>query len=71
MSKQVTRVDGEDVVMREDGAKANRGTRWALYSLMLFILAIGALFLVLFFVMGVNDADPNIRNATNTAAPAR
>ena len=44
MSKQVISVEGEDRVVREDTAKAFRGTYWALYSIGAFILILAILF---------------------------
>jgi hypothetical protein len=70
MAKQVVNVDGNDVLMSENDAKMNRGVRWALVSIMLFILVMGALFLLGVFKLAADNADPNIRNATNTTAPA-
>jgi hypothetical protein len=71
MSDQVVKVDGEDVVMREDQAKQNRGMRWAIWSIVLFILVAGALFFLGVFKLATDGTDPSIRNATNTAAPAQ
>jgi len=70
MAKQVVNVDGNDVLMSENDAKMNRGVRWALVSIMLFILVMGALFLLGVFKLAADSADPSIRNATNTASPA-
>lgn len=44
MSKQTISVDGQDVVVREDTAKAFRGVHWALLSLAAFILIAAILF---------------------------
>lgn len=38
MAKQVISVDGEDKAVREDTAKAFRGTYWALLSVGAFLL---------------------------------
>jgi hypothetical protein len=70
MAKQVVKMGGEDVLMSENDAKMTRGVRWALYSLMLFILVIGILFLLGVFKLAANNADPSIRNATNASSPA-
>ncbi len=43
MSKEVINVDGEEKVVREDTAKAYRGSNWALMSLAAFILIAAAL----------------------------
>lgn len=45
MSKQVVRVHGEDILVREDTAKSFRGVYWALISLALFVLIAAILFL--------------------------
>jgi hypothetical protein len=70
MAKQVVKIGGEDVLMNENDAKMNRGVRWALYSLMLFILVIGVLFFLGMFKLAADNADPSIKNATDTASPA-
>ena len=44
MSKQVISVHGEDKVVREDTAKAFRGTYWALISVGAFVLIVAILF---------------------------
>lgn len=44
MSKQVISVDGQEVLVREDTAKAFRGVHWALLSLAAFILVAALLF---------------------------
>ena len=48
MSKDVIQVHGEDVVVREDTAKAFRGVNWALLSIAAFVL-IALILLVTFF----------------------
>ncbi len=45
MSNEVIKVDGDEVVVREDTAKAYRGVNWALMSLAAFILIAAALLL--------------------------
>lgn len=44
MSKQVITVEGEDQVVREDTAKAFRGTYWALFSVGAIIVITAILF---------------------------
>ena len=44
MSKEVIKVHGEEKVVREDTAKAYRGTNWALLSIGAFILIAAFLF---------------------------
>ena len=48
MAKDVIRVDGEDVVVREDTAKSYRGVIWALLSVAGFVI-IGAILFFVFF----------------------
>lgn len=45
MSDEVIKIDGDEVVVREDTAKAYRGVNWALMSLAAFILIAAALML--------------------------
>lgn len=59
MSKQVISVDGQDTVVREDTAKAFRGTHWALLSIGAFILIVALLF---FFVFSRLASDGQINN---------
>lgn len=49
MAKQMVHMDGEDVMVREDTAKAYRGTYWALFSVGAFILIVAILFFGGFF----------------------
>jgi len=48
MSKDVIHRDGEDVVVREDTAKAFRGVNWALMSIGAFVFILAILFFVFF-----------------------
>lgn len=48
MAKDVLNVDGEDVVVRDDTAKAFRGVHWALWSVGAFIFIAGILFAIFF-----------------------
>lgn len=54
MAKDVINVDGDDIVVREDTAKAFRGIHWAIWSISGFILIAGILFIV-FFVGAASD----------------
>jgi hypothetical protein len=54
VSKDVIHVDGEDVVVREDTAKAFRGVNWALVSIAAFVI-IAAFLFISFFVIGTSD----------------
>jgi hypothetical protein len=56
MSKDVIRVHGDDVVVREDTAKAYRGVNWALISVAAFILITATLFIIFTFT-GASDND--------------
>lgn len=44
MSRQTISVDGQEVIVREDTAKAFRGVHWALISIAAFILIAAILF---------------------------
>jgi len=44
MAKDVIKVDGEDVVVREDTAKSYRGVIWALLSVAAFVIIAAILF---------------------------
>jgi len=49
MAKQMVHMSGEDVNVREDTAKAYRGTYWAFFSIAAFILIVAVLFFGGFF----------------------
>ena len=49
MAREIIHVGGEDVNVREDTAKAFRGTYWALFSVAAFILITALLFFGGFF----------------------
>lgn len=55
MSKDVIKVDGEERVVREDTAKAYRGTRWALISVGFFVLVAAIIFFAFFLRSATND----------------
>lgn len=66
MSKDVINVDGEDVVVREDTAKAFRGVNWALISIAAFVV-IGAILFIVFFVGAAKDGSIQTpREASNS-----
>lgn len=48
MAKDVIHLDGQDVVVREDTAKAFRGVHWAIWSIVGFIVITGVLFGIFF-----------------------
>lgn len=54
MSNQVIHTQGEDVVVREDTAKAFRGVNWALASILGFVVIAGILMIMFFWSSG-ND----------------
>lgn len=54
MSKDVIHVHGEDVVVREDTAKAFRGVNWAIVSIGAFVI-ISAILFFMFFVRAAKD----------------
>jgi hypothetical protein len=64
MSKDVIQVHGEDVVVREDTAKAVRGVNWALVSIGAFILIAAAL--AFFFFL-----EPSARKSVSPDNPAQ
>jgi hypothetical protein len=49
MSKDVINVHGEDVVVREDTAKAYRGVNWMILSLLGFIIIVAIVAGIFFF----------------------
>lgn len=68
MSKEVISVDGEDVVVREDTAKAYRGVNWAIVSIIGFVV-IAALIFLLFFMRSASDGELKTpAQTTNSAA---
>lgn len=67
MSKQVISVDGHDVVVREDTAKAYRGVYWALLSIAGFVLIAAVLFFFGVFEMAADPTpNPSPTRAENT-----
>lgn len=54
MAKDVIQVEGQDIVVREDTAKAYRGVHWAIISIAAFVLITGTLFVV-FFLRAASD----------------
>ena len=49
MAKQTVTISGEQANVREDKAKAYRGTYWALFSIAAFVLLTAVLFFSGFF----------------------
>jgi hypothetical protein len=67
MSNEVIHKDGEDVVVREDTAKAFRGVNWAIISILAFVVIAGIITVVL-FVGGASDGEVKTpAEAGNTA----
>jgi hypothetical protein len=60
MAKQMVTISGEHVNVREDTAKAYRGTYWALFSIAAFVLLTAILFFSGFFawLTGVGHSTP-------------
>ena len=56
MAKDVISVDGQDVVVREDTAKAFRGVNWALASVVAFVAITAALFII-FTISAATDGE--------------
>ena len=57
MAKDTIKVDGEDVVVREDTAKSYRGVIWALLSVAAFVI-IAAILLFGGFLKTATDDTP-------------
>ncbi|MEO6589189.1 MAG: hypothetical protein ABIP06_07765 [Pyrinomonadaceae bacterium] len=57
MAKDTIKVDGEDVVVREDTAKSYRGVYWALFSVGAFLI-IAAILLFGGFLKTATDGSP-------------
>ncbi len=70
MAKDVIHTHGEDVVVREDTAKAFRGVNWALASVAGFIVITAILFIVFFFGAATDsslETPAQIRNSNSNA----
>jgi len=65
MSKDVITVHGEDVVVREDTAKAFRGVNWALISIAAFIIITAFLLFTFFFSAATRVPSPSTPASTN------
>ncbi len=64
MAKDVIKVDGEDAVVREDTARAYRGTHWAVTSLVV-MLAILLLLFAIFFIKSSFSKPQNAPASSN------
>lgn len=58
MAKDVITLHGQEVVVREDTAKAVRGVNWALTSVLAFIVIAATLFIIFTFT-AASDGDVN------------
>ena len=65
MSKDVIQVHGEDVVVREDTAKAFRGVNWALISIAAFVVITLFLLIAFFFSAATRIPGPSQPAAAN------
>ena len=63
MAKDVMPIDGEDVVVREDTAKAYRGVHWALASIAIFIVILVFVFAAFYLKPAKAPADPPTKSA--------
>ena len=68
MSKDVIHTHGEDVIVREDTAKAFRGVNWGLISLAAFIIIAGILFVAFFFGAGRDGSIESPSQMQNSTA---
>jgi hypothetical protein len=50
MEKNVITVDGKDIVVREDTARAYRGVWWGLTTVAICLAIMAVLFIVLFWI---------------------
>ncbi len=66
MSKDVITVHGEDVVVREDTAKAYRGVNWALLSITAFVVITLFLLFTFFFSAATRVPAPSQPTSTHT-----
>lgn len=75
MSKDVINVRGEDVVVREDTAKAYRGVNWAIISIGGFVLIVAILFVAFLIRATRNGPVPgpsgSLQNSENSAGQSR
>jgi len=67
MSKDVITVHGEDVVVREDTAKAYRGVNWAMISIAAFVVITAILLFTFFFSAATRVPSPPKPAASNVA----
>lgn len=65
MSKDVISFYGEDVVVREDTAKAYRGVNWALLSIAAFVIITLLLLFAFFFSAATRVPGPSQPTTTN------
>jgi hypothetical protein len=62
MAKEVVEVHGKEIEVREDTAKAYRGVRWAIISIIVFAAIVAVLFLAGLFATVKNGGphDPSV-----------
>jgi hypothetical protein len=65
MSEQTIVVDGEEVSVREDTAKAYRGVNWMMISISAFVIISAVLSLVFLVRTVTNDVDVPVTGNTN------
>lgn len=57
MSKETIKVDGEDVVVREDTAKAYRGVYWFLGTFVVMVIVVAIIMLLIFGIPALSDGE--------------
>ena len=68
MSEQTIVVDGEEVSVREDTAKAYRGVNWMQISIGAFVVIAAVLALIFLVGTVTNDVDVPVTGNTNVNA---
>ncbi len=71
MSKDVINVDGKDVAVREDTAKAFRGVNWALVSVAGFVIITAIVFAIFFLGAARDGKIETPAGASNTNSSGR
>ncbi|MGE3466361.1 MAG: hypothetical protein AB7J13_05455 [Pyrinomonadaceae bacterium] len=56
MAKELINENGQDRIVRADTAKAFRGVKWALWSVLAFVVITATLFII-FSLTAVSDGD--------------
>ena len=68
MAKDVISVDGKDVVVREDTAKAYRGVNWAIASIVGFVIIVALVFFGFFWRSAQDGQLQNPSQAANSSS---